>query len=181
MVWIWSIIVVAGVLFVLKMAYVASVALALPVTQGALYVSTSAARIGRFLDAVPMAPGQLLVDLGCGDGRVLRFAVDRYAVRAVGYELNLLAYLRARLCCLGRKDVRVVLGNFWEADLGRADVVFCYLFPDIMKRLADKVRREIRPGAVVVSCNFPIPGLSPQQVLRPEGALNRDPIYIYRF
>ncbi len=180
MFWIWGVIVLAGVLFAVKMTYVVSTALVLPATQGALYVSTSGARIKAFLDAVPMRPDQLLMDLGCGDGRVLCRSSDRYGVRAVGFELNPLAWLRARLRCSGRQGVRVVRGNFWKADLKDADVVFCYLFPDVMGRMAEKINTEVKPGAVVVSCNFPVPGLVPQQVLRPAGALHHDPIYIYR-
>jgi len=56
----------------LKITYSLSIALVLPVTGGALYVSTSRVRIAAFMEAVPMNSGQLLLDLGCGDGRVLR-------------------------------------------------------------------------------------------------------------
>lgn len=178
--WIWTLLIFAGVLFVAKMIYVFSTALALPQTQGALYVSTSGARVRAFLDAVAMKPGQLMIDLGCGDGRVLAGACDRYGVRAVGYELNLMAYCRARLRCLGKKGARVVRGNFWKADIGGADVIFCYLFPDVMGQLGKKIRKEAKPGAVVVSCNFPMPGMTPERVLRPEGSLHHDPIYIYQ-
>lgn len=180
MTWIWTILILAGVLFLVKMAYVLTTAMALQHTQGALYVSTSGARIEAFLDAVSMKPGQLLVDLGCGDGRVLTGAYHRYGVRAVGYELNWMAYGRARLRCMGQKGVRLVRKNFWDADISAADVVFCYLFPDVLKRLAQKIRHEVKPGAMVVSCNFPLPGLTPKQVMRPEGLQHHDPIYIYR-
>ena len=178
--WIWGVIGLSGALFALKMAYVFSTALVLPATQGALYVSTSMARIRAFLEAVPMAPNQLLVDLGCGDGRVLCQARDRYHVRAVGYELNPMAYLRARLRCWGKKGIRVIRRNFWSADIGRADILFCYLFPDVLGAMAEKISREAKPGATVVSCNFPLPGLVPGRVVRPRGALHHDPIYIYR-
>ena len=177
--WFWGFFLLAALLFAGKMIYAISTALVLPATQGALYVSTSTTRIKAFLDAVEMQPGQLLVDLGCGDGRVLCSASDRYGVRAVGFELNPWAYLRARLRCLGKKRVRVVPGNFWKADLRKADVIFCYLFPDVMERLAEKIQKEAKPGAVVVSCNFPVPGLFSQQVLRPMGGLHSDPIFIY--
>ena len=180
MFWLWGIIILAGVLFAVKMVYVVTTALALPATQGALHVSTSSVRIQAFLDAVPMAPGQLLVDLGCGDGRVLRRANARYGVRAVGYELNLMAYLRARVQSLGKPGVRIIRGNFWKTDLGCADVVFCYLFPDVMGRLAQKIRSEVKPGTLVVSCNFALPGFTKGRVLRPAGGLHHDPIYIYR-
>ena len=105
--WIWIFILAAGILFVVKIAYVICTALVLPITRGALYVSTSRVRIAAFMDAVPMRAGQLLVDIGCGDGRVLRKARKRYGVKAIGYELNLLAYLKAKLFCLAVKEVKV--------------------------------------------------------------------------
>ena len=178
--WIWLLLTVAGTLFGLKIAYIVCTALVLPTTRGALYVSTSRFRISAFMDAVPMRPGQLLVDIGCGDGRVLRKVRNRYGARAIGYEVNLLAYLKAKLLCLGLKEVAVKWRNFWTADLSGADVVFCYLFPDVMWDLAVKLKSDLKPGAVVVSCNFDLPGFTPQQILRPGNSLNNDPIYVYR-
>jgi SAM-dependent methyltransferase len=180
MIWIWGAIVLTGLLFAVKMAYVVSTALVLPATQGALFVSTTPRRIRAFLDAVPMTCDQLMVDLGCGNGRVLCSASDRYGVQALGYELNPMAYLQAWTRCFGRKGVTLVRGNFWQADLSAADVVFCYLYPDVLKRLAEKIRSEAKTGATVVSCNFPLPGFAPREVVRPEGGLHHDPIYIYR-
>ena len=173
--------VIAGVFFGLKLAYVLCTAIALPATRGALYVSTSRVRISAFLDAVPMCPGQLLVDIGCGDGRVLRQVRRKYAVSAVGYELNVLAYVKAKLLCFGRKNIQIKWRNFWTVDLSTADVVFCYLFPDVMRDLAAKLESDLKPGAVVVSCNFHLPGWSPERVLRPGNSLHNDPIYLYRF
>jgi hypothetical protein len=86
--WIWIFIILAGGFFVLKMTYSLSIALVLPVTGGAHYVSTSSVRIAAFMDAVPMDSGQLLLDLGCGDGRVLRKVRKRCDVQAVGFEIN---------------------------------------------------------------------------------------------
>lgn len=176
----WIFILLAGGLFAIKLAYVLCTALVLPVTQGALYVSTSQVRISSFIEAVPMDPGQVLVDLGCGDGRVLRRVHKVHGARAIGYEINPLAYLRARIQSLGLMDVEVRWRNFWNADLSDADVVFCYLFPDVMKALSAKLRSDLKPGAVVVSCNFNLPGFSPERILRPGNTLHNDPIYIYR-
>jgi hypothetical protein len=179
--WIFTFVVVAGVFFGLKLAYVLCTSVVLPATRGALYVSTSRVRISAFLDAVTMKAGQLLVDIGCGDGRVLRQVRRRYGVRAVGYEVNLLAYVKAKLLCFGRKNIQINWRNFWAVDLSDADVVFCYLFPDVMKDLAAKLESDLKPGAVVVSCNFHLPGFSPERVLRPGNSLHNDPIYVYRF
>lgn len=164
----------------MKMAYVLCTALALPVTQGALYVSTSRVKIKAIMDALQMKPGQVLVDLGCGDGRVLRRASKYFNARAIGYEVNLLAYIKARMLCLGRKRVIVERKNFWPVDLSNADVVFCYLFPDVMRKLSDKLKTELKPGAVIVSCNFVLPGFTPARILRPGGTLSNDPLYVYQ-
>jgi trans-aconitate methyltransferase len=178
--WFWIFIIVAGGIFALKMTYALSIALVLPVTGGALYVSTPEVRIATFLDAVPMNSGQFLFDLGCGDGRVLRRVRKRYGVQAIGFEINPLAYLKARVSCLGTRGIDIRLQNFWKADINKADVVFCYLFPDVMKALSTKLKKELKPGAVIVSCNFKLPDLIPEQVLRPDNSLFNDPIYIYR-
>jgi SAM-dependent methyltransferase len=177
--YIWVLMVLLGGLFGLKIAYVLGTSLVLPITQGALYVSTSRQRIAAFLRAVPMKEGQLIVDLGCGDGRVLRRARKQYGVKAIGYEMNPLAYLKAQILCLGHKGIEVRHYDFWKVDLSDADVVFCYLFPDVMRKLSLKLRSELRPGTTVVSCNFAVPGFAPEQVLRPIGSLHNDPIYIY--
>ena len=176
--WVWLFIIFAGGLFAIKMAYVLCTAMVLPTTQGTLFVSTSRARIRAFIEAVPMKAGQLLVDLGCGDGRILRQAHKRYRVRAIGYEVNLMAYLKARLLSFSLKNIEIKRRNFWSANL--ADVVVCYLYPDVMKKLAAKLRATLKPGAVIVSCNFGLPGFQPIRVLHPAGALHGDPVYIYR-
>jgi SAM-dependent methyltransferase len=138
-------------------------------------------RVRTFLDHVPMKAGDLLVDIGCGDGRVLREAKRRYGVRALGFEVNPLAYILARLRTIGMQGIEVRLRNFWNVNVGDADVVFCYLFPDVMGRLAHKLERELRPGTRVVSCNFPLPGWRHSELFYPESSLHADPIYLYRF
>ena len=178
-IWIWIFFTIAGGLFAFKVVYVICTALVLPMTQGALFVSTSRVRVAAFMDAVPMKAGQLLVDVGCGDGRVLRMARKRYGVKTIGYEVNLLAYIKARLLCLGDKDIKIKRKNFWNENLAKADVVFCYLYPDVMQRLSRKLRSDLKPGTIVASCNFSLPGISLSNVLRPGGSLHNDPLYIY--
>ena len=178
--WFWIFLLTAGTLFGLKILYIATTAAVLPMTQGALYVSTARVRIQAFLDAVNMSADQLLIDLGCGDARVLRSACRRYGVRAIGYEINLLAYLKAYLLSLFHPKIRLKLSDFWRADISRADVVFCYLYPDVLKRLSVKLRKELKPGANVISGNFPLPGWTPIKVITCQRPLYNSPLYIYR-
>ncbi len=178
--WLVLALVPAAVLFVASLVYLCSTASVYRVTQGALFVTTARVRVNAFLDAVPMRKGQLLVDLGCGDGRVLKWAYERYGVRGIGYELNPLAYMAARLRCRRVREIEIKRENFLDADLSEADVVFCYLFPDVMNRLVRRIPVAVKPGATVVSANFPLPGCPASRILRPESLLHGEPIYIYQ-
>ena len=86
----------------------------------------------------------------------------------------------AALLTAGRDGIDIRFRNFWLADLAQADVVVCYLFPDVMGRLGTKLAAELAEGARVVSFNFPIPGWTARSTLRAPSRLHNDPIYIYR-
>lgn len=179
--WVFVALILIGGLITAKLLFTASIVTVFHITRGAMFHPSASIRVKTVLDRVPMAPGERLVDIGCGDGRVLRGAKRRYGVRALGFEVNPLAYLLARLRTLGMSGVEVRYADFWKAGLDEADIVFCYLFPDVMKRLAEKLETELRSGARVISCNFPLPGWTPLEVLHPDSSLHGDPIYLYRF
>ncbi len=173
---LWIFLGIAGLLILLKLAYALSTALVLPRTRGAMFVATSRRMIQAILEELSLSPSSRVVDLGCGDGRFLRAVWQRYRVRAVGYEINPFAWALSRILnALFRVPAEVRFGDFMQADLSGYDLIFCYLFPDVLPRLAEKIRREARPGTLIVSANFPFPGLKPEKILRLE-----DPIYFYR-
>jgi hypothetical protein len=80
---------------------------------------------------------------------------------------------------LGPNNIKIRRENFWEADLSGADVVFCYLYPDVMKKLAAKFTVDLKPGTVVVSSNFSLPGFVPSKIIRLESSWQNDPMYVY--
>jgi len=178
--WVVVIFTIIGGAAALKILHALAIVVVHPITQGAMYTSTGRVKIRKALDAVTMKPGELLVDIGCGDGRVLRAARKRYGVSCVGFEINPIAFTKARLLTMGRTGVEIRCRNFWKADLGKADIVSCYLFPDVMRRLGAKLGKELASGARVISFNFPIPGWKHEAVLRADSKLHNDPIYIYR-
>jgi len=179
--WIIIAFIILGILIVLKMMLAFSLVSVYPITQGAMFHPSARIRVRTFLDHVPMKENELLIDIGCGDGRVLREAARRYGVRSLGFEVNPLAYVLARLRTIAFKGIEVKMRNFWKTDIRNADVVFCYLFPDVMSRLAGKLESELRSGTRVVSCNFTLPGWRHSEVLYPESNLHGDPIYLYHF
>lgn len=164
-----------------KALYVFSAVIALPKTGGALFCFTHSSKIEAILDAIPMKAGDRIIDLGCGDGRFLASAARRYGVTGVGYDINFLAMLMARCRLLfAPAGLSVKRKNFFSVSLSDSDLIFCYLFPDVMEKVAIKANQEMKEGAWLVSCNFPLPGWIPKKVLTADHSVQKDPIYIYR-
>ena len=177
--WIYIVFSVVAVVTIAVLLVSLSIIVVSPITRGAMFHPSARIRVRTALDHLPMEKDQYLVDVGCGDGRVLREAAKRYGSRCRGYEVNPLLFCIAWIGSLGRPRVTVRCRNFWNEDLGEADVVFCYLFPDIMPKLAKKLEGELKPGCRVVSCNFPLPGWKPLKTVRPSATMHDDPIYFY--
>lgn len=99
-----------------------------------------------------------VIDLGCGDGRLLRhLSLARPDCIFVGYEHAPLPWLVARLTNLHRRNVDIRYGDFWQHPLGPYDVVYAFLSPAPMPALADKCQAEMAPGKHLISNSFPIP------------------------
>ena len=116
--------------------------------------------------------GDVLYDLGAGDGRIVIAAARRYGARAVGIELDprKVAEARANVAragLAGRVEIRH--GDVFDADLREASVVTVFLFPEINDRLAPKLRRELRPGARIVSHRFGLGDWLPERSIEAHG------------
>jgi len=106
----------------------------------------------RMVDAAGLKPGNIVYDIGCGDGRIVYLAVKDYGVKGIGIELSPLVYLLARFRqLLWHSGARLRFGNFNRQDFSDADVVFCYSSDDVMARLETKLQAELKTGARVVS------------------------------
>lgn len=130
---------------------------------GVPFLPTHRDQARRMMEFAALRPGMRAIDLGSGAGRLLFLAAERGAV-VVGYELNPILYLWTLLIIRlkglsGRVSARCQ--SFYQADLSSADVVFAFLLPKPMKRLAPKLFTELKPGAVVISYAFSIPGRAP--------------------
>ncbi len=116
------------------------------------------------LDAADVQPGEIVFDLGSGDGRVLEVAVTEYEAQGVGIEVDpaRAAWSRRRLSRAGLADeTAVIRGDFFWQDLSDADVVFLFLQQHTNDQLADKLHRELRPGARIVSNGYTLEGFEP--------------------
>lgn len=128
---------------------------------GAPYLPTLGPQVKTALELADLKPGQVLLELGCGDGRVL-IAAARQGIQTVGYELNPLlagiAWLRTRRY---RKQVRIIWGNFWRLPWPEAQAIFVFLLPKYMPKLNKKVMQYNHKPVKLISFAFTIPGVSP--------------------
>ncbi len=130
--------------------------------QGAPWAPSRSAELAPFLEAAKLAPGITFCDIGCGDGKTL-IAAAKSGATVIGVEINPLFWLIAKLRTRHLPNAHVHLGNLWSFSLQDVDVVMVFLMPRFMPRLADKFRRELKPGAQVISYVFEIPGRKPVQ------------------
>jgi SAM-dependent methyltransferase len=128
------------------------------------------------LRVADVQPGQKVVDLGAGDGRVVIAAARLPGVQAVGVEIDPLRCLVANglIALRGlRGRARVHWGNMFSFDLSDADVVTLYLWRSTNKKLAPSLIERLRPGAKVVSHHFAVANWTPVAVDP------RERIYVY--
>lgn len=124
---------------------------------GAPYLPTLSVQAKAALDLVDLKPGDHLLELGCGDGKVMIAAADR-GLRVTGYELNpilaAIAWIRTRRY---GKRVKVVCGNFWGIKLPPSEGIFVFLLPKYMTKLDTKITQESSKSVKLVSFAFKIP------------------------
>ena len=124
---------------------------------------TPAPLIERMLDLAGVGPGDRLIDLGCGDGRIVIAAARRGAC-ACGIDIDPAriaeAEAAARLSGVGDR-VSFEQGDLFAAGLGEFSVVCLFLLPTVNRWLEDKLQRELREGARVVGYAFPMPNWAP--------------------
>jgi SAM-dependent methyltransferase len=128
---------------------------------GAPYLPTLTPQVGAALELADLKPGQTLLELGCGDGKVL-IAAAQVGITSVGYELNPLlafvAWLRTRRF---RGRVQVICGNFWQRTWPEADAIFTFLLPRYMEKLDKYIMQYEHKPIKLVSFAFTVPNKSP--------------------
>ena len=147
------------------------------------YVTSPQRVVEKMLEMAAVKSNETVFDLGCGDGRVLFTAVQKYRAKAVGVEIDpkLVESTRAEAQKLSMGNrLRIIQGNLLEADLSEADVVTLYLLTQSNEMLRPRLEKMLHPGARVVSYDYAVPGWKPKWVERVEDARAHDHlIYLY--
>lgn len=154
---------------------------------GAPYLPTLSKQIEAALDLLDLKSGETMLELGCGDGRVM-LAAARRGWQVIGYELNpilvIITWLRTRRY---RRQVTIVWGNFFRKTLPPADGIFCFILPRLMPVIHNKIltareyeqrnnpqnnQTKIRP-LKLASFAFVIPDIKP--------AKQQDGVFLYKY
>lgn len=140
---------------------------------GAPYLPTLKPQIKIALDLLDLQAGQTLIEVGSGDGRVLRAAAER-GWNAVGYELNPVLVLYSRWHTRRyKKQVHVIWGNALHKEWPQAEGIYIFGINRIMPALYKKIVQSINCPVKVASFGFQIAGSKP--------VTTKQGIYLYSF
>lgn len=131
--------------------------------KGAPYISTKDKVIDEVLKLAQLKPGMVFLELGCGDGRLVKKAVEKYQVKGKGIDINqtliLLAKIRSKIAKMN--DIEFVGESVFVTDLSQADVIYLFLLPGLISKLEKRFITDTKKPVLIISHGFKIPVLKP--------------------
>lgn len=136
------------------------------------FVASKKEVVGKMIKVAEIKTRDKVLDLGSGDGRLVIEAAAAGAV-ATGVEKNpflvLFSKIRAKFA---RVKVEIIFGDIFSQNLGKADIIFLYLNPKMLAKLAPKLKAETKKGTKIVSNTYEIPNFRPIAIF--------DNIFLYK-
>lgn len=130
-----------------------------------IYVPTPYEVVDKMFELADVRPGEIVYDLGCGDGRIPVAAAKKFGSRAFGFDIN---PVRVRESLENVKKNRVEnlvtikQQDIFELDLSKADVITLYLLPRLNVKLIPQLDK-LKPGCRIVSHDFNMEGVRPKR------------------
>lgn len=141
------------------------------------FVRSTPEVIDRMLELAQVKPGDVVYDIGSGDGAIIIRAAKKHGVKGVGIEIDQDLVLKARNNAFREKVEHLVefrAQDAFTADVSPATVVTLYMLPDFNAKLRPMLDRQLKPGSRVVSHDYPIQGWVPDKVERVKGDFLHD-------
>lgn len=133
-----------------------------------IFVPTPQDVVEKMLELAEVKKSDLVYDLGCGDGRIVVTAAKRYGCKAVGYDIDP-ERIKESLENVQENDVanlvRIEQEDIFTLDLSKADVITLYLLPSLNVKLIPQLEK-LRPGTRIVSHDFDMSGVEPEEVIK---------------
>ena len=146
------------------------------------YVPTPTEVVEEMLRVAKVGKNDVVYDLGCGDGRIVITAAQKYGARGVGVDIN---PERIKECNENAKKagvtdrVKFIQGDLFEANFSEATVVTLYLLPAVNLRLRPKLLSELKPGSRVVSHAFDMGDWAPNRIIKVQGNETERTVYYW--
>ena len=137
------------------------------------YVPTRQNVVDAMLKMANVKKGDVLYDLGCGDGRIVTTAAQKFGATGIGFDIDpeRIAEANANAKSAGVADkVKFVNANLFETDLSQATVITLYLLPDVNMRLRPKIL-DLKPGTRIVSHAFDMGDWLPEKTETVDGSV----------
>jgi SAM-dependent methyltransferase len=131
------------------------------------FVRSTPEVIERMLELARVKPGDVIYDIGSGDGAIIIHAAKKYGVKGVGIEIDQDLVARARNNAYREKVEHLVEFRAQDAftvDMSPATVVTLYMLPEFNAKLRPIMDRQLKPGTRVVSHDYPVEGWAPDRV-----------------
>lgn len=151
------------------------------------YVSSPLPVVRRMLILSELIPGELIYDLGSGDGRIVIMAAQEFGAVGVGVEMreDLVKQALEKVSELGLNGmVKIVQSDMFKVDLSRADVVTLYLTTSANEKVKPKLESELRQGTRIVCHDYEILGWKPHRIDKfcenPKLGYPSHTIYVYK-
>ena len=155
-----------------------------PAPKLAPYYPTPQAIVEKMLVLGGLKAGEIMFDLGSGDGRIVIMAARQFKADATGIEFDdslwLLSMNRIRALGLSR-TARIIKGDLLEQDYSSADLLTVYLLPGGTAKLAPKLEKQLKKGARVVAHDYEFSSWTPEKTLQiddEEGRVHH--LFLYR-
>ena len=146
------------------------------------FVPTPYEVVDEMLRLAELKKGDILYDLGCGDGRIVIEAAKRAGIRAVGIDIDPERIRESEENAIKagvQKMVEFRCQNIFEADFSDATVVTMYLLPDVNIRLRPTILRKLRPGTRIVSHSFDMDEWEPEKHTYVAASLYPHSVYLW--
>ncbi|WCJ59284.1 methyltransferase domain-containing protein [Fontisphaera persica] len=131
-----------------------------------VFVPTPQEVVDKMLELAEVKKGDIVYDLGCGDGRIVVTAAKKFGVKAYGFDINPERVKESLENVKSNKVEHLVTikeADIFELDLSEATVVTLYLLPDLNVKLMPQLRK-LKPGSRIVSHDFDMRGAKPLKV-----------------
>lgn len=147
------------------------------------YIDSSDENINLLRDHITIKPDDVIIELGCGDARVLSTLTNNNQYKSArGYEVAFYPYFKAKKRRQNDQNrYEVHRKNFMEQDLSDGTIFYSYMLSHFMKPIWKKLYRECKPGTLLYSNAFEIPGVTPVREIKKEiSPKEKRVIYVYQ-